>query len=242
MGTPAPGRRARRRRRRAGARPGDRPDVLPALPRRRAARPARGTPATASPSDEDGYLHFEGRTDDVIISAGYRIGPFEVESALVAHEAVAEAAVVAAPDDERGSIVRAVVVLRDGYAPSDDAGRASCRTTSRPRPRRTSTRGSWTSRRTCPRPARARSAAQCSGRRRRQREGQRLAVRARAQRVVGVDQLAEAERHRVVGDRRRCTSAGSAARPSSRRCCRPCRCWRRCGPAPAAAAAGRTCR
>jgi acetyl-CoA synthetase len=68
--------------------------------------------------DEDGYLHFEGRTDDVIISAGYRIGPFEVESALVAHPAVAEAAVVAAPDDERGSVVRAVVVLRDGHAPS----------------------------------------------------------------------------------------------------------------------------
>ena len=55
----------------------------------------------------------------MIISAGYRIGPFEVESALVAHAAVAEAAVVAAPDDERGSVVRAVVVLRDGYAPSD---------------------------------------------------------------------------------------------------------------------------
>jgi acyl-coenzyme A synthetase/AMP-(fatty) acid ligase len=73
--------------------------------------------------DEDGYLHFEGRTDDVIISAGYRIGPFEVESALVAHEAVAEAAVVAAPDDERGSIVRAVVILRDGYAPSDRLAR-----------------------------------------------------------------------------------------------------------------------
>jgi acetyl-CoA synthetase len=54
----------------------------------------------------------------VIISSGYRIGPFEVESALVAHEAVAEAAVVAAPDDERGSVVRAVVVLRDGFAPS----------------------------------------------------------------------------------------------------------------------------
>jgi acyl-coenzyme A synthetase/AMP-(fatty) acid ligase len=71
-------------------------------------------------ADGDGYLYFEGRTDDVIISAGYRIGPFEVESALVAHTAVAEAAVVAAPDDERGSIVRAVVVLRDGYAPSPD--------------------------------------------------------------------------------------------------------------------------
>ncbi len=74
--------------------------------------------------DEDGYLYFEGRTDDVIISAGYRIGPFEVESALVAHPAVAEAAVVAAPDDERGSIVRAVVVLRDGHDPSRDLARA----------------------------------------------------------------------------------------------------------------------
>jgi acyl-coenzyme A synthetase/AMP-(fatty) acid ligase len=55
----------------------------------------------------------------VIISAGYRIGPFEVESALVSHAAVAEAAVVAAPDDERGSVVRAVVVLRDGHDPSE---------------------------------------------------------------------------------------------------------------------------
>jgi len=69
-------------------------------------------------ADEDGFLYFEGRADDVIISAGYRIGPFEVESALVSHPAVAEAAVVAAPDDERGSVVRAVVVLRDGHAPS----------------------------------------------------------------------------------------------------------------------------
>jgi acetyl-CoA synthetase len=68
--------------------------------------------------DDDGYLYFEGRSDDLIISAGYRIGPFEVESALVSHGAVAEAAVVAAPDEERGSIVRAVVVLRDGFAPS----------------------------------------------------------------------------------------------------------------------------
>ena len=69
--------------------------------------------------DCDGFLWFEGRLDDVILSAGYRIGPFEVESALVSHAAVAEAAVVAAPDDERGSVVRAVVVLRDGHAPSD---------------------------------------------------------------------------------------------------------------------------
>jgi acyl-coenzyme A synthetase/AMP-(fatty) acid ligase len=75
--------------------------------------------------DEDGWLHFQGRDDDVIISSGYRIGPFEVESALVAHPAVAEAAAVAAPDDERGSVVRAVVVLRDGdgYAPSPELAR-----------------------------------------------------------------------------------------------------------------------
>jgi acetyl-CoA synthetase len=67
--------------------------------------------------DDDGYLWFEGRTDDVIISAGYRIGPFEVESALVSHPAVAEAAAVGAPDDERGQVVRAVVVLREGHTP-----------------------------------------------------------------------------------------------------------------------------
>lgn len=73
--------------------------------------------------DEDGYLWFEGRTDDVIISAGYRIGPFEVESALVSHPAVAEAAAVAAPDDVRGQVVRAVVVLRDGGEAGDALAR-----------------------------------------------------------------------------------------------------------------------
>jgi acetyl-CoA synthetase len=73
--------------------------------------------------DGDGYLRFEGRADDVIVSAGYRIGPFEVESALVAHPAVAEAAAVAAPDEERGSVVRAIVVLRDGHSPSPELAR-----------------------------------------------------------------------------------------------------------------------
>ena len=74
--------------------------------------------------DEDGWFHFLGRNDDVIVSAGYRIGPFEVESALIVHPAVAEAAVVAAPDDERGAIVRAVVVLReDAYSPSPELAR-----------------------------------------------------------------------------------------------------------------------
>jgi acyl-coenzyme A synthetase/AMP-(fatty) acid ligase len=68
--------------------------------------------------DEDGYLWFEGRDDDIIITAGYRVGPFEVESALVSHPAVAEAAAVPAPDEERGSVVRAIVVLA-GADPSE---------------------------------------------------------------------------------------------------------------------------
>jgi len=63
--------------------------------------------------DQDGYLFFEGRGDDIILSSGYRIGPFEVESALLSHPAVAEAAAVAAPDPERGAVVRAIVVPRD---------------------------------------------------------------------------------------------------------------------------------
>ena len=83
---------------------------------RRGRRARPGAPATASSATRRASCTSTGRTDDVIISAGYRIGPFEVESALVSHAAVAEAAVVAAPDDERGSVVRAVVVLRDGHA------------------------------------------------------------------------------------------------------------------------------
>lgn len=68
--------------------------------------------------DDDGFLWFEGRADDVINSAGYRIGPAEVEAVLAAHPAVADSAVVAAPDAVRGSVVRAVVVLRAGFEPS----------------------------------------------------------------------------------------------------------------------------
>ncbi len=70
--------------------------------------------------DEDGYLWFVGRADDVILSAAYRIGPFEVESALIEHPAVAEAAVVAKPDDIRGNIVKAFIVLAPGYEGSDE--------------------------------------------------------------------------------------------------------------------------
>ena len=70
--------------------------------------------------DEDGYFWFVGRADDVIKSSGYRIGPFEVESALLEHPAVVESAVVGQPDELRGQIVKAFVVLRGGYV-SDDA-------------------------------------------------------------------------------------------------------------------------
>ena len=73
----------------------------------------------AASADDDGYYWYEGRADDVIISAGYRIGPFEVESACLEHPAVAEAAVVASPDERRGHVVKAFVVLAAGQEPSD---------------------------------------------------------------------------------------------------------------------------
>ena len=69
--------------------------------------------------DADGYFWFVGRSDDVIKSSGYRIGPFEVESALLEHPAVQEAAVVGSPDRIRGMIVKAFVVLNKGYEPSE---------------------------------------------------------------------------------------------------------------------------
>jgi acetyl-CoA synthetase len=73
----------------------------------------------AARTDEDGYFWYEGRADDVIIAAGYRIGPFEVESACLEHAAVAEAAAVASPDERRGNVVKAFIVLASGHSPSD---------------------------------------------------------------------------------------------------------------------------
>jgi acetyl-CoA synthetase len=69
--------------------------------------------------DGDGYLYYEGRSDDVINSAGYRIGPQEVENALMEHPSVKEAAAVPSPDAERGEVVKAFIVLHAGYAGSD---------------------------------------------------------------------------------------------------------------------------
>ena len=70
--------------------------------------------------DEDGYFWFVGRADDVIKSSGYRIGPFEVESALLEHPAVLECAITGVPDPIRGQVVKATIVLTKGYSPSDE--------------------------------------------------------------------------------------------------------------------------
>jgi acetyl-CoA synthetase len=74
--------------------------------------------------DEDGYFRFSSRDDDVIIMAGYRIGPFDVESVLATHPAVRDVAVVAVPDAIRGEVLEAVVVLNDGYCANDDMSEA----------------------------------------------------------------------------------------------------------------------
>jgi acetyl-CoA synthetase len=74
----------------------------------------------AAETDDDGYFWYAGRADDVIISAGYRIGPFEVESACIEHPAVREAAAVASPDERRGAVVKAFIVLAQGSEPSDE--------------------------------------------------------------------------------------------------------------------------
>jgi acetyl-CoA synthetase len=74
----------------------------------------------AASTDADGYFWYEGRADDVIIAAGYRIGPFEVESACLEHAAVREAAAVASPDERRGNVVKAFIVLAEGHEPSDE--------------------------------------------------------------------------------------------------------------------------
>ena len=74
--------------------------------------------------DEDGYFWFVGRADDVIKSSGYRIGPFEVESALLEHPAVLECAITGVPDPDRGQVVKATIVLAKGHEPSDELAKA----------------------------------------------------------------------------------------------------------------------
>ena len=78
----------------------------------------------AAMQDEDGYVWYAGRADDVIIAAGYRIGPFEVESACLEHPAVREAAAVASPDERRGHVVKAFIVVAEGHEASDETAEA----------------------------------------------------------------------------------------------------------------------
>ena len=86
--------------------------------------------------DADGYLWYQGRADDMFKAAGYRIGPSEIENCLVRHPAVANAAVVPSPDETRGNVVKAFIVLAAGHAPSRGARgrhpRSTCAASSRP--------------------------------------------------------------------------------------------------------------
>ena len=109
-----------RRRARRHARPGVLPRVLRQSRRHaRASSPATGAaPATSPIADDDGYLWYQGRADDMFKAAGYRIGPSEIENCLVRHPAVANAAVVPSPDETRGNVVKAFIVLAAGHAPS----------------------------------------------------------------------------------------------------------------------------
>jgi len=74
-------------------------------------------------TDEDGYYWFSGRGDDLIMTAGYRVSPFEVESVVNEHPAVLESAAVASPDPVRGVIVKSFIILNEGYEPSDELAR-----------------------------------------------------------------------------------------------------------------------
>ena len=142
-GSEVPRRRARRSRgppHRARRHAG--PGVLPRLlqePRRHARRssPATGAaPATSRRRDADGYLWYQGRADDMFKAAGYRIGPSEIENCLVKHPAVANAAVVPSPDETRGNVVKAFIVLARGRRRrrrrSRTTSSSTCASSSRP--------------------------------------------------------------------------------------------------------------
>ncbi len=112
--------------------------------------------------DAEGYFWFVGRADDVINSSAYRIGPFEVESALVEHPAVVEAAVVGKPDPIRGEIVMAFVVLAKGLHGHAKRSSANCKSTSNGRRLPTNIRADRIRRRTCPKRSAAKSAGSSS--------------------------------------------------------------------------------
>jgi acyl-CoA synthetase (AMP-forming)/AMP-acid ligase II len=117
-----------------------------------------GTCRAISRCGTDGYFWFVGRADDLIKTSGHLIGPFEVESALIEHEAVAEAGVIGVPDETAGEVVKAYVTLNPGFEAGEDLERPSGATRAR-RSAPPSPRARSCSARPCPRPAPARSCA-----------------------------------------------------------------------------------
>ncbi len=111
--------------------------------------------------DEDGYFWIVGRTDDVINVSGHRLSTMEVESALVSHESVAEAAVIGVPDEDTGQAIFAFVTPEGGATGGDRARGRSCATTSRTRSASSPAPSRWPSPTTCRRPAPGRSCAGC---------------------------------------------------------------------------------
>ena len=111
--------------------------------------------------DADGYFWFVGRADDVIKSSGHLIGPFEVESVLLEHPAVAEAGVIGKPDPVAVEMVKAFVTLKPGYEPSRDAREGAARPRARAARRGRRAEGDRLRRRPCRRPGAARSCAAC---------------------------------------------------------------------------------
>ena len=208
-----------RRRARSGAWPSAaRPAaaISPIRGRRTTSSTGGTSPATAFRVDEDGYFWFEARNDDLIVSSGYNISPFEVETTLLEHDAVAECAVVASPDEDRGHVVKAFVVLASDVTGDAELVGAICSHTSSSGSRRTSTRAGSSSSMRCPgrRPARC-SGSSCA-------EGRDDDALAAAARVAEAPRVRERDRgHRPARVRRRADRVGRDGRVPVRRPRRP---------------------
>ena len=206
----------------------------------------------------DGYFWYQARSDDMIISSGYNIAGPEVEAALLTHPAVAECGVVGAPDEERGQIVKAYVVLRAGHDRRRGADQGSCRITSRRRSRPTNIRARSNTSPSCRDPDRqaaALRAAQAARPRAPRASWLHKENRVRSPTKTVVQPrpgLAARRRAMPTASRRAASSCSSAAwsagtrtrnfpKASSRRRARRCRtswrCWRKAAPSPSTSCA-----
>ena len=169
--------------------------------------------------DEDGYLTYVGRTDDVFKSSDYRISPFELESVLIEHPAVAEAAVVPAPDPLRLSVPKAYVVLAAGASRCGDGARTILGYCREPWPRTSASAGSSSP--SCPRPSAARSAgSSCAGPRTSaagERGAQRI-PRGGFRKFIAGDGCGSAQRRPRSGLAATARPAARAGRPRRKQC------------------------